>query len=128
MVGEYPLRVKIHKYLGRNSNRRTSVSGQEARCLGKWLLSLDKSEKEHSTLTEAGTALLWTSVTGGLIWALNNFFLHFSKSDQLFVFTVHCQVIWNPSPGKGHSTNNSHWTVINKQTPTQRKTIKLLFW
>lgn len=56
MVGEYPLRVKIHKYLGRNSNRRTSVSGQEVRCLGKWLLSplmsLEKSEKEHSTLPE----------------------------------------------------------------------------
>lgn len=38
-VGEYPLRVKIFKYLGRNSNRRTSGSGQGAKFLGKWLLS-----------------------------------------------------------------------------------------
>ena len=115
MVREYPLRVKICKHLGRNSNRRTSGSGQEVRCLGEWrlppLISLEKSEKEHSTLTRAGAALLWTSVTGGLTWALSNFFLYFSQSDQLFVFSVHHQVIMNPSPGKGHSTNDSHWRL-----------------
>lgn len=130
-AGEYPLRVKIFKYLGRNSNRRTSAEGREVPGTPHFLRCLKRNTAHSPRL-----ALLFSGRQSWEAWPglLANFFLAFLK-DQPFAFSVHSRAIRSPSPEKDHSTNTNSYGRLkanNLQTTpapaTQLKTINRLSW